>query len=131
VTVFCDTSAFLSLLDEDDMRHPAAIQIFERLAGDQASLVTHNYVLVETIALVDRRLGRASLTSFIDNLLPLVEVRWVDRSTHEHALAVHRAAARGSSLVDQVSFMLMREWELREVFAFDDDFATEGFRLLA
>lgn len=129
--VFCDTSGLLALLDADEARHPEAVRILEGLAADQASLVTHNYVLVETIALVDRRLGRASLARLLDGLLPVIEVVWVDRSRHDAALAAHRASSGRSSLVDQVSFALMRDLALEHAFAFDDDFSAEGFRPLA
>jgi predicted nucleic acid-binding protein len=131
VRVFCDTSGFLALLDEDESRHREAVGILEGLAADRATLVTHNYVLVETIALVDRRLGRASLARLVDGLLPLVEVSWVDAARHDAALRAHRVSPRRTSFVDQVSFALMRESNLERAFAFDDDFVAEGLQLLS
>ena len=42
------------------------------------------------------------------------------------------AHRRGSALsvVDQVSFLVMRARQVEEAFAFDRDFRLEGFRLL-
>ena len=41
------------------------------------------------------------------------------------------ALRRRLSFVDWVSFVLMREAGLEQAFAFDRDFAAEGFRLVA
>jgi len=49
VIVFVDTSALFALLDRDDDFHSAARSFFPELAT--RTLVTHNYVVVETIAL--------------------------------------------------------------------------------
>ena len=128
--VFCDTSSLVALLDEDEARHEEAGRILRRLADEQARLVSHNYVVVETMALVDRRLGRPSLIRLLDGLLPLIEVVWVDPPLHDAALKVHLASPRRSSFVDQVSFRLMRDLALENALAFDDDFEAEGFRTL-
>lgn len=53
--VFVDTSALYALLDEDDANHARAAKAFAELQGSE--LTTHAYVLVETLALVSRRLG--------------------------------------------------------------------------
>ncbi|MDG4596628.1 MAG: PIN domain-containing protein [Candidatus Contendobacter sp.] len=55
--VFVDTSAILALLVATDEAHPAAKMAFARLAAREAALLTTSYVLVETYALLGRRLG--------------------------------------------------------------------------
>lgn len=55
----------------------------------------------------------------------------MERQLHDEA--VHRLAKRGTrriSLVDQVSFLVMRERGVDTAFAFDPDFEREGFRTL-
>ena len=123
--VFVDTSALLAILDEDDRDHLVAAETFRSLL-ESADLVTHNYVLVECLALVRRRLGRAAVVQLSDGILPAIDTIWVDEALHQAALAAHLAAG-SASLVDQVSFEVMRREELETAFTFDKDFEAQGF----
>ena len=125
MTVFVDTSALFALLDADDERHREAAMVFATLAGS-ADLVTHNYVHVESIALTARRLGPLATRALLDDLLPSVRTVWVDKALHAAALAAYREGS-SASLVDHVSFELMREAGITVAFAFDADFAARGF----
>ncbi len=93
-------------------------------------LLTHNYVVVETIALVERRLGRAGVDKLLDEILPVVETTWIDRDTHVSVVSAYRRASARASFVDHTSFEFMRLQELRTAFAFDVDFRTAGFELV-
>jgi predicted nucleic acid-binding protein len=126
VRVFVDTSALVALLDEDDHRHEEASSIFRSLAGT-AELVTHNYVHIETIALAQRHLGRGAVDTLLDAFLPVMTTVWVDEAMHREAIAAERSSARTTSIVDQVSFAIMRGLALEVAFAFDADFETAGF----
>lgn len=64
MSTFVDTSALLAVLDASDVAHKVADRIWRRLIESDERLVSTNYVLVETFALVQRRLG-----------LPAVRVR--------------------------------------------------------
>ena len=93
--------------------------------------ITHNYVLIETEALAHRRLGSRAVRALLEDVVPALEVVWVDSNLHDAAVDAHlKALRRRSSLVDHVSFELMRRLDLRTVLALDDDFAREGFELL-
>jgi len=116
------------LLSASDAEHRRASAAFSRLLEDGERLLTHNYVLVETAALVQRRLGVDALRTLRDDLLPVVAVEWIDPPLHDLALAATIAAGRRDvSFVDRVSFELMRRLGIRRAFAFDDDFEREGF----
>ena len=96
-----------------------------------ASLLTHEYVLVETTALIQRRLGIGALRRFIDGLLPLIEIAWVDGHLHSEAReALLAAGRREASLVDWTSFLVMRRHGVRQAFTFDAGFAAQGFEVL-
>jgi predicted nucleic acid-binding protein len=86
-------------------------------------------VLVETTALVQRRLGLATVGRLRDAFMPAITVTWVDADLHREALEATLAGSREVSLVDHTSFALMRRRNLRRAFAFDDHFAREGFEL--
>jgi predicted nucleic acid-binding protein len=126
VKVFVDTSALLALLDEDDRVHAAAASSYAYLL-DAAELVTHNYVHGEAAELVRRRLGADAAIRLVDGLLPSIAVHWVDEATHAAAMEAWRARGAALSLVDQVSFLVMRRLGIRAALAFDRDFEAEGF----
>lgn len=130
--VFADTSGFLALLTSHDVHHDRAQAVFERLQARQAVLVTTSYVLVETCALLGRRMGLAAVADFRDAIMPILDPIWVDRPLHDAGLDWLLAQKRRRlSLVDAVSFVIMRRRQLLEAFAFDQDFEREGFTLPA
>lgn len=126
-----DTSALYVLLDEDDPDHPMAMSTFGRLRMRDRDLVLHSYALSEAIALLQRRFGMDAVRRLVDVILPVVEIAWVDRDLHDRAVGAMLASGRRSiSLVDHVSFILMRDRQVRTAFAFDRDFADQGFEVL-
>lgn len=128
---FIDTSALIALLDESDLRHKDAARIWTRLIESDAVLLTHNYVVVESMAVVQRRLGDKFLNILMDGLLPPISVAWVDEEIHRRAVGAMRAAAKsGLSLVDCVSFEVMRLRACEAAFAFDQHFGEQGFAIL-
>jgi predicted nucleic acid-binding protein len=130
VTVFVDTSALYALLDADDDGHDRAMRGRDAVADDV--LVTHSYVVAETISLVRRRLGAEAAVRVIDELLPALDIVDVDGQLREAATRAFRAAVRSStSFVDQTSFVFMRQQEIVRAWALDADFATAGFELVA
>jgi predicted nucleic acid-binding protein len=131
VNVFVDTSAFYAVMDADDEQHGAAKAAWVALLEGRHRLHTTSYVLVETAALLQSRLGMECVRVFSADVLPLLEVYWVDEGTHRsahHALLV--AARRDLSLVDCVSFEALRRLHLTEAFCFDSHFAEQGVHIL-
>lgn len=129
---FVDTSALYALLDEDDGNNASADRWLSGPGSHPAEiLVSHNYVVVETAALVHRRLGPAATRVLFQAFIPALSILYVDEDLHQRA-AVGFLAALGRSLsfVDWVSFQLMREMNLQQAFAFDRDFGNEGFRVV-
>jgi predicted nucleic acid-binding protein len=113
----------------DDPNHPLAAEALSRLLAEP--LVTHNYVVVESVALVHTRFGHAAARRLAGDLLPAFELIWVDQALHEAATSAFMAAGSSTvSFVDRVSFELMRRERIDTAFAFDRDFAREGFRLV-
>ncbi len=92
-------------------------------------VLVHSYVLCETFSLVHRRRGLETALR-IDGLARTFTHVAVDRALHDRAVARLRGASRRVSLVDAVSFEVMKERGIERAFAFDEDFQAEGFRLL-
>jgi uncharacterized protein len=128
---FVDTSAILALLNPKEEEHARARRVFDTLRRSQASLVTTSYVLVETYALLGRRMGLGAVRACRSEMVPLFEVAWIEESLHEEALDLLFAQSkRRLSLVDAASFVVMRRLRLDQVFAFDPHFEEEGFTVL-
>lgn len=131
MNIFVDTSGFYAVLDADDVQNAAARTGWIDLLEGPNSLYTSNYILVETIALLQNRIGMEGVRVFTADILPLVNVFWVDEGTHRsahHALLV--SGRRDLSLVDCVSFEAMRRLNLNDAFCFDSHFQEQGFRVL-
>ena len=83
-------------------------------------------------ALIGRRLPWPASERLIDGILPVLDVEPVDGELYVTALAAYRRSGSALvSLVDQASFALMRSLGIGRAFAYDDDFAREGFELIA
>ena len=130
-TVFVDTSALYAVLDGDDANHDTTAATWADLLDDATlTLRSTSYVLVEITALVQRRLGVEAVRTLDADVVPVLDIRWVDDALHRSAMSALLAQGhRGVSLVDWVSFIVMREEGLTTAFAYDDDFTSQGFRL--
>lgn len=129
--ILVDTAALYSLIDAADPNHGRAAAALEGIAASGESLLTHDYILVEATALVQRRLGMGAVRRLVDDLLPLIEVLWIDADVHTEAREAMLAAGRRTvSLVDWTSFLVMRRHGVRRAFTFDADFALEGFEVV-
>ncbi|MCX6372920.1 MAG: PIN domain-containing protein [Actinobacteria bacterium] len=128
MTVFVDTSALFALLDAEDAEHDLAFSAWSSGIDDCAGFVTTNYVVVETIALVQRRLGIDAVRTLIDEMLPMIDTIWVTEADHTTGLSlVLMAARRHLSLVDCVSFTVMRRMGIRKYLGLDPHFEEQGF----
>ncbi len=131
MSLFIDTSALYALLDGDEARHADVVSVWLTVNDNGRILFTSNYVLVETFALVQRRLGLEAVRSLADVFVPLLQPVWVEEELHATAVAsLFTAARRRLSLVDCASFELMRRLGLTDVLALDTNFARQGFNLL-
>lgn len=87
---------------------------------------------METFALVQHRLGMEAVRSLEEDILPLVRVYWVNEADHRAGVtALLTAGRRQLSLVDCISFVIMRQLNLKTAFTFDRDFQAQGFEILA
>ncbi len=126
--VFVDTSFFLAYLNGEDINQAAAKTAFERAIAQNVSFVTTNYVLVESFALIQNRLGVKALRDFQETMVPVLSVEFAGQNAHNAGVsAVLTASRRGLSLVDCVSFEIMRTLGVVAVLAFDSHFEEQGF----
>ena len=131
MSCFIDTSAIYGLLVRTEREHAALRDAFRDVAEKARRIVTTNYVLLESCALLQHRIGVAPVRDLEEKIVPLLEIRFVD--AHLHAAGMQRLLRgdkRGVSLVDAVSFEVMHVEGLSDVLGLDSDFEEEGFRLI-
>lgn len=88
-------------------------------------------MLVETVALLQHRIGLPAVRDLAEHIAPLLSVEWVSADLHHRGVErLFREDRRGLSLVDCVSLEFMRGQGLRDALALDPDFAEAGYRLL-
>ena len=125
--IFLDTSAIYALADPNDSNHANAYKKFDLALKSGETFLVHNYILVESTALLQARLGFESALLFLKDAQSF-EIEWVDQDLHEEAeKELERIEKRGISLVDCTSFIVMRKRGVGKVLAFDPDFQDQGF----
>ena len=124
MSVVVDTSAFFALLDRRDAHHASAVAFWTD--PDDEDLVTHAYVVVESVALVRARLGAAAVEALVDDILPAIRIEMVDRPLHDASLADLRRVGGGTSLVDRVTLAFAARHRIGRAFAYDADLVAEG-----
>jgi predicted nucleic acid-binding protein len=127
--ILVDTSALLALLDADDPRQGLVRATVADRPDDD--LVTHGYVVAESIAVTRRRLGVEGVITLLDDVLPAIEVLEVDSATHATAQARYRSSLpSGASFVDQVTFAVLEREGIDVALVLDADFARPGVTVL-
>lgn len=132
MNIFADTSGLFALLVKNDYMYVRARENFKYFAENNVQLVTSSFVLVETTALLQRRIGLAPVNDFNAKILPLLEIVWVDDKWY--AKAAQRLLAQNNrdiSLVDCLSFEIMENLRIECAFAFDRHFEENGFTAAA
>lgn len=127
--IFLDTSAIYAWADGADPNHAMAVRRLQAILEAGEELLTHNYVLVESVALLQARLGLAAAIKLAKDSAAFV-VEWVDDDLHAGGIGeLERSKRRHVSLVDHISFLVMKRRNVATAFAFDPDFALAGFQL--
>ena len=127
--IFLDSSAVYAWADKRDPNHETAKRRLQAILDDREELLTHNYLMVEAVSLIQARLGHAAAAKFAKDSAIFV-IEWVDRDLHASAVREwQKSGKRWLSFVDQVSFIVMRRRSVTTAFSFDPDFQTQGFQL--
>lgn len=126
--IFVDTSAIYALADRADVNHSNAVRALKHALTAREQLLTHNYVVLESLALLHRRLGFQVARKFLNDTAKF-QIRWIDQALHSDAVRRFSEKKGNVSVVDEVSFLVMEEQGISEAFAYDADFEKRGFQL--
>jgi predicted nucleic acid-binding protein len=130
MNIFTDTSGFFALMTHNDYMHVCAKENFKYFAKERARLLTSSFVLVETLALLQRRIGLEPVHEFNAKIFPLLEVVWIDKQWYWKGIQrVFSHGKRDLSLVDCISFEIMESRDISMAFTFDKHFSDYGFTI--
>lgn len=127
---FVDTSGFYALLDAADPFHERSKDCFLQAESEGWLLLTSNYVVHETWALIQARLGWQAVEDWLRVVLPRCEVVWIAQPLFDRAAArCRQTQERRLSLTDCTSFEVMLERGCKFAIADDEHFRRLGFDL--
>lgn len=128
MSIFVDTSALYAFLVSTEASHERVVGALGAALEEGRTLVTSSYVIVETTALLQHRIGLQAVRDLQSRLVPLLSSVWVDRALHERAVRrLLREDRRTLSLVDCVSFEVMDAEGVLEALTLDRQFEQAGF----
>jgi predicted nucleic acid-binding protein len=129
--IFIDTSALFALINLVDEDNLSARDTWKDLLRHSNRLLTNNYIIVECLSLVQRRLGLDHVRKLQAEIFPLITVDWIDEE--QHVLAVQyvlKSNRRNLTLVDCSAFETMRRLGIETAFTFDRHFRDESFNTI-
>jgi len=127
MTALIDTTALLALLDGHHPQHHMLRHEFAFELDVEGEIAVTNYVALETFDATRRRLGASALKLLAREIMPALEIVWVQPA--EHALALEMLLASGPkplSLVDRTTLVVARRLGARRCIAADGRLVVEG-----
>jgi len=126
--IFVDTSAWCAIEDRSDANHASSLQFKDEVAG-VCHLVTTDYVLDETYTLLLMNIGYARTVAFHRNILQMagagiLHIEPIERTLRDEAWTIFEQFNQDKqwSFTDCTSYVVMKQWGIREAFAFDHHF---------
>lgn len=133
--IFVDTSAWDAVADGGDQNHKLALAFRDEIVSN-CKLISTNYVLDELCTLLLMNIGYKDAVDFKQKLDVLakesiLEIVWVTQELATKAWSVFEQfnVDKHWSFTDCVSYVVMKQHEISEVFAFDHHFEQMGFVL--
>jgi predicted nucleic acid-binding protein len=128
---FLDTVGLIALWDVADQWHAAAAAAEGALKAPGVRLVTTPQVLFECGNASARRPYRSDVWLLWKKLRRRGDlIRPTDDEIEQAWTAYHQGRSGGPSIVDQVSFIIMRRLGITDAFTNDRHFAAAGFNML-
>ncbi|HEV2129316.1 MAG TPA: PIN domain-containing protein [Thermomicrobiales bacterium] len=123
---FVDSSAIIALVNRGDPTHDQAVEAYHELVEGGYHLFTTDYVIAETLQLLDLAFGADLARQWLrDQRLPVYHA---DEQDVRRAIATIVSAHAGTrlSLTDAVSFVVMERLGVSDAFAVDPEFLVDS-----
>jgi uncharacterized protein len=128
--VFADTSYFVAYCGPNDAFHARAVELSVNLL---ARIITTEYVIVETGGMLSRPEDRPAFVNLVRDLEldPAALILPASKSLFREGFALYAARPdKQWSLVDCISFVVMKQRRLTDALTTDRHFKQAGFKVL-
>jgi len=130
--IFIDTGAWVARFSKRDQYHQTSLELWMKLRVSGGRVVTSDSVMVETIALLGRRIGPHAAVEagrFMQGWKALHILRATKQEEMTALNLLEKFADKEMGFVDCLSFALMRHERIQTAFTFDRHFEKAGFRV--
>jgi uncharacterized protein len=128
--IFVDTSGFFSLLSPSDASHKKAVEILNKARQTNQLFITTDYVIDETATLLNAR-GIGHLAGILFDTVTATRVCRMEWMDHDRFAKTQTYFEKHSdhkwSFTDCFSFLIMKEFKLRNALTKDNHFKEAGF----
>jgi predicted nucleic acid-binding protein len=129
--ILLDTVGLLALVNRNDQWHAAAQAAYASHQLSQSDFIATSYITAEACSAASRTPLRARVASIVREMSDDNRLIYPTKDEYLSALDEYeQSQPYGASLVDCISFQVMRRLGLTDVFSNDQHFATAGFTLL-
>ena len=120
-SLFIDTGAYLSQFHKHDNHYPTALEVWQRLRGEDHLYVTTNHILDELATLLGRRTNYEYAARKLEKIYESdVFIVRPDKQDEQQALIFFRKYADHKiSFTNCLSFVVMRRLKIKQIFTFD------------
>ena len=132
-SVLLDTSGLFALFDPKDLHHSQAVKISSALIQRQACMILPNFILAESHAMINKRLGPHVAREFLNASLQECQIERVTVEDESTAYAMLQTVSRKRDLsyFDAVTIAVAKRMAIDEIFSFDRHFSLMGLKLVS
>lgn len=133
--IFVDTGGWLACINNKDKDHQIAIKYYIQLRQKNIPLITSNYIVDETLTWLNYNNCHQKAIKVMElwqeaEKNGLLNINWVDKGIAEESWKIFKKFSDHKlSFTDCTSFVICRNYEIKKVFSFDQDFNILGFLL--
>ena len=123
--IFVDTSVFYGFIDKDDNNHRTCVELFERVVKNKWELITTNFIVAETHALILSRLGRDKALEWLQ-AVPGVIVKVTIEDEKKAIKLIKQYSDKDFSYCDATSFVVINRLGINYAMSMDRHFRQYG-----
>jgi uncharacterized protein len=130
---FIDTSFIIALASRKDSNHQTALELSKYIKENQIKLLTSEFIILEMCNSFAKANLKKNAIILVDSIYqdPNIEVLGLSDKYFQSGLELYRKADDKSwSLVDCISFEILREKGFKNVLTTDKHFFQAGFNVL-
>ncbi len=132
--IFIDTDTLVGLTLSVDNLHQQACKISKNLSRVKHELFTSSDVLKEALTVISQRGGKKVALDFLKTMESKksgIDIIFVNEELHHEGIKMFtRIKQKDISVVDCVSYIIMKQYSIEYIFSFDKHFSYLGCKLL-